>query len=215
VPSPKNIEGKRFGRFIAICPTKSSSQGRYWLCKCDCGIQKEVQAKCLIAGAIQSCGCLFRENVKTYSRTHGQSGTSTHNIWMNMIWRCTNQNAPRFADYGGRGITVCKRWMNFKLFVEDMGHRPAGMSLDRINNNGNYEPSNCRWASRVAQANNAPSNKKIHFRGETFGEAEWARRIGIKRTTLQYRLRSGWTVGQALGFESRANIERYLCKSKK
>ncbi len=140
---------------------------------------------------------------------HSMSGTSTHNLWMSMIDRCTNQRSPRYADYGGRGIKVCQRWMKFENFLADMGERPPEHSLDRKDNDGPYSPKNCRWATRYEQANNARSNKKLTCRGMVMGESEWARIRGMCRSTLQHRLRAGWPIEQALGFEDRPQAERY------
>jgi len=117
-----------------------------------------------------------------------------------MKTRCTNQRVASFADYGGRGVVVCERWAgSFSAFLEDMGERPPGTTLDRWpDTNGNYEPSNCRWATRVQQQRNTTTNKRITFRSETLTLTEWAERTGINKSTLSYRLRAGWATEKAL-----------------
>lgn len=123
----------------------------FWLCKCDCGNTKIVCGILLKNGNTRSCGCL-----RTYPKTHGMSGTTEHNIWRGITSRCKNRNNKDYHLYGGRGITVCDRWCDFENFLADMGKRPSKLfSIDRINNDGNYEPSNCRWATAKEQKANS------------------------------------------------------------
>ena len=129
---------------------------------------------------------------------HGMSSTTEHVIWKQMRFRCSNPNATNWHRYGGRGIRVCERWNSFSNFYYDMGPRPEGMSLERINLDGNYEPSNCKWATSKEQANNTSTNVNVEHAGETLTVSQWAERLGILPNTLQYRLYRGWTVGEAL-----------------
>jgi hypothetical protein len=130
--------------------------------------------------------------------THGLSGSTTRKSWEAMIRRCANTLDKDYPRYGGRGIQVCERWQDFHNFVADMGIKPAGTSLDRIDVNGNYEPSNCRWETAKGQANNRRSNVLIAFNGRSQTTAEWARELGICPKTLRYRIRAGWSLDDAL-----------------
>lgn len=123
---------------------------------------------------------------------------SSNTVWMQMMSRCYDPNHPKYERYGGRGIRVCDRWICRRLFIEDMGERPDGKSLNRINNDGNYEPSNCEWADATQQAQNRSSNRNIEFNGESHCITQWERITGIHRKTIAKRLESGWPVEKAL-----------------
>lgn len=139
-------------------------------------------------------------------KPHGYRGTLVYRIWSNMIQRCTNPKNIRYARYGGRGISVCQRWRDVRAFVADMGIPMEGMSIDRINNDGNYEPGNCRWASAADQARNTSRNVRISLGDESLCAAEWASKLGIPSGTIHERLRVGMTAAEALSVESLANI---------
>ena len=129
--------------------------------------------------------------------------------WINMIQRCTNPNNPKYYIYGGRGITVCESWRNFINFYNDMGDCPENYTLDRIDTNGNYEPSNCRWATQYTQQNNRSNNLKLTFCGETLSVTEWARRLGTSHKTITYRLNNGWPVDKALSVKPKLGRNQY------
>ncbi len=133
-----------------------------------------------------------------YNRTHGMTGTSTHVIWLGMIQRCRDPNAQDWDRYGGRGIKVCERWQSFENFLADMGVRPDGMSVERDDNDGDYTPDNCRWATRSEQQRNRRSNVLLTYNGETLCVAEWAIRTGINRMTLHTRINRDWPVERIL-----------------
>jgi hypothetical protein len=140
---------QRFGRLVVL-----SQEGRDSKVRCDCGAEKTVASHRLVVGQTRSCGCLSAELSSIRNRTHGATGTTTYQTWNAMHRRCTNPKARDYPYYGGRGITLCERWQTFENFRADMGERPDSLTLDRIDNDGDYEPGNCRWATRLQQTRN-------------------------------------------------------------
>lgn len=163
---PRAIDhsGGRFGRLLVIDTAPVSHKPVRWRCRCDCGNEKIVVAGELTRGRVRSCGCLQRETLARANRKHGHvgsgHGTPEWNAWSCMRKRCTNPRHKFYRLYGGRGITICERWKDFMTFFADMGRRPSPRhSLDRIDNDGNYEPSNCRWATKAEQVRNSRAAK--------------------------------------------------------
>jgi len=206
MPAPIDLTGQRFGRLIALslAPKRPNSANRYWVCRCECGNEVSILTSSLTRKETKSCGCLQRDVVASMSTTHGatkgKKETREFRIWMGMIQRCENPKYQYYHRYGGRGISVCERWRHsFTLFLEDMGDCPPGRSIDRIDNDGNYEPSNCRWATSLEQQNNTTRSAMLTCRGETRTIAEWSRIRGINYMKIHARIRRlNWSVDEAL-----------------
>jgi hypothetical protein len=196
-----DLTGQRFGRLLVLkpLPNKRTPRGSlYSLCLCDCGREVEIVSRELPRGHTKSCGCWSAQMTADRSRTHGLCGTPTYQSWNAMRQRCGDASQTYYERYGGSGITVCERWKLFSNFLEDMGVRPEGKTLDRIDNSGNYEPGNCRWATRKEQARNTSANFFITHNGETKCLAEWAEHLGMCRMQISRRIRNGWPVEMVL-----------------
>lgn len=191
----ENLTGRVFGRITVLERTPNRQRNTMWRCRCSCGNERVVQAGSLNSGAVVSCGCHKRE----LATTHGGSKHPLYRVWYGMIDRCYNKTNRAYNGYGGRGIFVCKRWRESpKAFYKDMGERPLGAELDRINNDGPYSPRNCRWATPLVQSNNRRSNRLVTFRGATRSIMEWSRITGVNRRTIAQRIDLGYPVGLAL-----------------
>lgn len=198
--------GERFGMLVITRFIRVDKNWNYiWECKCDCGNIINVRYNNLLNGSTKSCGCLKRERTIERSTKHGLSGsqgnyTRLYRIWLNMRRRCNNRRDQDYPYYGGRGIKVCKEWDNYAAFHDwAMKNGYADhLTLDRINNNGDYCPENCRWATRKEQARNTRQNHFITFNGKTMTIAEWAEYLGVSSTVLRTRLYRGWPIERAL-----------------
>jgi hypothetical protein len=153
-----DLTGQTFGRLTVVSRSVAQRGNSYWNCRCVCGVERRVSLPNLRSGHVRSCGCLSRESRATRSTIHGHARvgarTREYSSWHSMVSRCTNPNIEPYAKYGARGIKVCARWLDFVNFLADMGERPPNTSLDRIDNDGNYEPGNCRWATASEQMKN-------------------------------------------------------------
>lgn len=200
----KDIIGQRFGRLLVVERHGTRGSAATWLCVCDCGVRRIVFGFSLRSGATRSCGCLGAELTVQRQMKHGDGRRGAkipeYTAWEDMIDRCHNPNCRNYRYYGARGISVCDRWRSsYENFLSDMGRRPSPQhSIDRKNVNDNYEPLNCRWATRKEQSRNTRANRLLTYGGETHCLAEWAELVGIVTTTLKKRLDSGWTMEQAL-----------------
>lgn len=196
----KTVElGACFGRWTVIDhPTKRPHVGIECIAQCDCGNVRLIPQHSLTSSNSRSCGCLKLEMLTTHGHTKGDKQSPEFSVWRSMIKRCTVPTTVQFHRYGGRGISICERWMLFKNFLADMGPRVAGTSIDRINNDGNYEPANCRWATFEEQVNNTVTNRFIEHDGLRLSIAQWARRLGVKESMIRGRLERGWSEVDAL-----------------
>lgn len=191
-----NLEEQKFGRLTVTKRVENDNHGKArWECRCSCGNITTVASSNLKTGQIQSCGCFQRERMSQRSKTHGMTGTPTYRTWRNMVNRCTYAKHEHFPRYGGRGIKICKRWMKFESFLADMGERPAGMTIERKNQDGDYEPTNCIWATQKDQMRNTRSSRLISFNGQTKTLAQWSEDLKINYAVLLARLdKLGWSI---------------------
>jgi hypothetical protein len=198
---PKSdLSGERFGRLVVVAI--DSHKPRRWACICDCGNRTVVDNGNIRSGHTKSCGCLARDS----RTTHAQSYTSEYKTWKNIKSRCYFQKGPNFKVYGGRGIRVCDRWLygedgktGFGCFISDMGPRPSREhSIERLDVNGNYEPSNCEWATKKKQCRNTRANRIVYYKGKRQTLAEAVETSGLKYNTVIHRLLKGWSIDDAL-----------------
>lgn len=203
VEIPSHIEpGDRFACLVAIGRVDNSREGRQrWLFRCDCGAQKISDTRTVIKGKTKSCGC-FARDIFTKNRSqlrHGGSGTPEYKVWDSMRQRCNNPKNQSFPRYGARGITVCERWHIFENFLADMGPRPSAQhSIDRQNNDGNYEPGNCGWATNREQQNNTRSNIRVVFEGIEMTLSQACALAGKNLRKVRERMRRGRSFIEAL-----------------
>lgn len=194
MPPKIDYTGQKFGKLTVIEWEKGKDKKSYWLCKCDCGNYTQSYTHALRSGRNKSCGC-----GEGY-RKHAMCDTLAYKSWASMKQRCLNPNTKSYKKYGGRGIIICDRWKNsFKNFLEDMGERPKEMTIDRIDNDGNYEPSNCRWADKDTQLKNRSNTIILEYDGKQQSLKEWSDELNIPYKTLLARLRvHKWPVERVL-----------------
>lgn len=196
---PIDMTGHRYGRLQVIeLAGQNKHNQRMWRCICDCGNTLDVLGFLLRQKQTRSCGCLAKESIANVNKKHGKSGSQIWSIHRSMMDRCYLATSHTYKNYGGRGITVCDRWHDFENFYADLGDKPAGMTLERINNQGPYSPDNVRWATYKDQANNRRSNIVLEFQGRKQTMQQWCDEFGLKLATVWARLNRGWSVDRAL-----------------
>lgn len=184
----------RFGIWTVL-----RAEGRKWLCRCDCGVEREVVRWDLNSGRSTGCGCTRKENMSAAQAaavtTHGLTHTPTYQSWVDMRRRCTNPDRQDYVNYGARGISVCPEWMgSFEAFLADMGTRPNGHTIERKDNNGPYTKDNCKWVPRAEQERNKRTNRLVEVDGRTMTVAEACEVYGLKPNTASNRLNTlGWS----------------------
>lgn len=200
-----NLLGTRFGMLVATSYVGADAKGQaVWECVCDCGGKKTAKAANLKRGRTNSCGCLAQKQriFAAQSQKHPLSRTEKpkeYKAWEGMNRRCYSPKHPSYINYGARGIKVCDRWgESFANFYSDMGDAPNGTSLERIDNNANYSPENCKWATRAEQANNRRSNRMLTFNGETLNVSQWSKKLGWHKSIIAGRIYCGWPVERTL-----------------
>lgn len=201
----RDYAGQTFGQLTALSLVMRDVEwnNHIWRFSCECGNSVDLRIKSVRQGHTSSCGCAFVKMMVARNSTHGLSRIHprTYRSWKDMRARCNNPHNTDFVDYGGRGIAVCERWDDFAKFFADMGERPAGQTLDRIDANGDYDPANCRWADAKTQANNKRNNRLVSVNGVSKTLQEWCDKIGIDRSKVRYRLDVGYTIDEALKLE--------------
>lgn len=193
--------GTMFGRLSVIREVEKRAGHRYFKLRCACGATTIACYPNLSTGHTQSCGC------EKGSRRHGYAGTPTHKVWIGMRARCLNPNDTSFHNYGARGIIIDPRWNDFNAFLADMGERPPGMDLDRIDNDGPYSPGNCRWVTRTTNLRNTRRTCFVEVEGEQMSVTEAAERLGISRLNV-------YSYVHLKGVSHQQAVEHYAAKAK-
>lgn len=187
-----DLTGQRFGRLVALEYVGFTNRKARFLFQCDCGNKKVIVSQRVRDGRTKSCGCQGPPSGSdTVRYRHGMAGSPEYVVWMAAKARCRVPTSQKYKDYGGRSITFCERWDDFANFIADMGRRPAGMTIERIDNDGPYSPNNCRWATHAEQCLNQRSNVVLTYKGETKPLSVWARELNIPRSTLRHRAKLG------------------------
>ena len=197
----KDRTGERHGRLVVLGPANIKKRTEnYWLCKCDCGNECVVSGSQLKKDGTKSCGCYQKETYGKHAITHGMTKTKLYKRWNSMKQRCQNPNEARYADYGGRGISVCEEWEDFEGFKKwamENGYEEH-LSIDRIDNDGDYCPENCRWVPMSVQAWNKRTTTRITYNGETHSLNGWSKKTGLPPSTIRARIDKRWDIKDAL-----------------
>ncbi len=191
-----DLTGKTFGRLKVVGKEKSIINRKlHWVCKCTCGKYRLISTGQLMSGKSNSCGCLREETARIRRTTHGKTKSKEYHSWLGLRARCLNPKTPCYHNYGGRGIKVCDRWkFSFEKFIEDMGKSPSPLhSIERVDVNGHYEPTNCRWATSKEQANNKRPNLLVTYMGKTQTIQQWCDDLSFPYKRAWNRVKAGWS----------------------
>jgi len=199
----KDMTGLVFGRLTVLRYSRSIKNSAWWFCECSCGCECEIHGYAMRSGHTQSCGCIHSEQLAARNSRHKYATRKKrhplYSVWKAMKKRCYNPNSKFWNSYGGKGVKVCERWRtSFANFLADMGERPEGCSLDRIDNDGDYCPENCRWATASQQANNTSATRFFELNGTKKSITQWAEHFGFPPKTLRARINSGWSFERAI-----------------
>lgn len=199
-----DLTGQKFGRLFVIKEVHKHNGSRYWLCRCECGNYKEIAQLHLRNGSIKSCGCYRKEFLNKCRTKHNKRHTKIYHIYAGIKRRCFNKNDKFYKYYGGRGITICKKWLDSKTGFIDFynwsmknGYKD-GLTIDRIDVNGNYEPDNCRWVTMEVQVNNRRNTIYLQYKGIKHSLSEWCKITNLSRSTILHRLERGWSIEKTL-----------------
>lgn len=196
----KDLTGKKFGNLTVVKKVERKNRSNQWLCKCDCGKEVVCYQYNLERGTSTSCGCLRSYYAKKTRSCHGESTGKLYKKWSSIKTRCYNKNTPCYKNYGGRGIKMCDEWLdfwNFREWAYKNGYS-EGLTLERIDVNGNYEPSNCKWIPMEEQAINKRNNSFIEYGGKRQTISQWSKELGVGKEVLSYRYRAGWAPEECL-----------------
>lgn len=198
----KDLTGQTFGNLYVVRRSNDIKGRVAFLCECKCGNEVTVTSRSLLSGNTRSCGCLHKQQLSERNYKHGGTHSRLYRIYRNMITRCNNPKAIEYKNYGGRGITVCDEWSSsfiaFRTWAGNNGYSDS-LTIDRIDTNGNYEPSNCRWITLQEQGFNKTNTRYFEYKGQSKCLAEWAEIFGIKKRTLYNRVYNlGWNIEKAL-----------------
>lgn len=200
MPSQFNHTGQKFGKLLVLgLHHHDPKTGYYWLCRCECGNTCTPNGTSLRARTSKSCGCERTRRFVAAIKKHGMSHSRTYNTWVAMKQRCLNPNSDAYVNYGGRGITICMQWLeSFENFYADMGECPKSKTIERRNNDGNYECDNCYWATKKQQQRNLRNSRRITAFGETKTLGEWAEIYSIAHNVISHRLKNGYSTEEAI-----------------
>lgn len=196
---PIDLTGQRFGLLSVLAFVEHRDKHSFWRCRCDCGKTTTIRSNSLRRGLSTSCGCRRTAHARAAKTTHGLTGAAEYRVWLHMKERCLNRNDKSFQRYGGRGIRVCERWLSFDAFFADMGRRPSPRhSIDRVDNDGNYEAGNCRWATQEVQQRNRRDTIRVTVGEEALSLADACASLGAPYHRVRGRMHRGWSFDRAV-----------------